>query len=396
MKKTNFLLSNFLLLWCLSFFYTHAEQFAYTHKTEIAYNDQAGFELNPIIEKFALQLNRHLNQSLYFDTSFIPNTKKVRAHHIKPKHHQANVGILFTVKTHQNQIIRCTFFNRDSDKLLVIGAGFTNPREYMSPFIDMFPDHDVLLFDFRGHGYQEFKIHDVNTWPMNLLEIIPGVNIAPDEVTLGQEEDQDVAAVVTAFKKRKTYTEVHGLGVCYGAFVFLKTAAQFNTIFDRLILDGCWLSLPLFVEKVRQDLKTIINPQAGGWSKHWLFGNQTFVKALEWNVVNTFGLNLHDLSLEDYLGKITKTKLLFFYGKDDLMVHRHEFQQIWDGVKSVEKTVVITSNPHVRNHWKQKEIYKLIADLFLTLDQKDFINCLQNSQYLADYQSSILTRTLKS
>jgi len=408
MKKTNFLLRNFLLLSLIliSFIYPQAKtdqdidqetglkQFSYTYTTEIGQNDQPGFELNPIIEKFALKLNSHLNQSPYFDTSFIVNTKKVRAHHLKPKHYHANVGILFNVKTNTNQIIRCTFFDRNSDKLMIVGAGFTNPREYMSPFIDMFPDHDVLLFDFRGHGYQEFKLGDINTWPMNLLEIVPGVNIDPNEVTLGQEEDHDVAAIVTAFKKRKTYTEVHGLGVCYGAFVFLKTAAQFPTIFDRLILDGCWLSLPLFVEKVRKDLKTIFNPQTGGWSTHWLFGNPKFIKNLEWSVVNIFGLKLHDLSLADYLHKITKTKILFFYGKDDLMVHRNEFEQIWNGL-NVEKNVVITSNPHVRNHWKQKELYKLICDLFLHLEQKDFTNCLQNPHYLAQYQASLLTSTLE-
>jgi len=397
MKKT-LLFKYFLFSLCsLSFGLSSSPEkkplFSYAHKTEVAYNNEPGFALNPIIENFAFTFNKHLNQSIFFDTSFIANTKKVREYHLKPKHYQENVGTLLNVKTKEGQLINCTFFDRNSDKLLVVGPGFTNPREYMSPFIDMFPDHDIVLFDFRGHGYKEFSLYNVESWPMNLLEVVPGVNIAPDEVTLGREEDKDVAALIKAFKKRKSYAAVHGLGVCYGAFVFLKAAALYNDLFDKLVLDGCWLSLPLFVEKVRKDFKTIWNPQVGGWGCHWLFGNQKFISILEWFTVNVIGLELHNLSLVDYLSKVQKTKVLFFYGKDDLMVHRHEFEQLWSLLDHVEKTVIITSNPHVRNHWKQKELFKLVSDLFFALDQQKFINCLQNPDYLAQYQTRSLFNT---
>ena len=60
-------------------------QFSYEHKTEVVYNREKGFALPSVIEQFGLKQNKYLNSSLFFDTSFIINTKRVRAHHIKKK-----------------------------------------------------------------------------------------------------------------------------------------------------------------------------------------------------------------------------------------------------------------------------------------------------------------------
>jgi len=47
---------------------------------------------------------------------------------------------------------------------------------------------------------------------------------------------------------------------------------------------------------------------------------------------------------------------------------------LYNAIPSPEKTVVLTSNYHVRNHFKQKELYKLISDLFLHFPQEQFID----------------------
>src|SRR5580692_12011893 len=125
-------------------------QFSYNYQSEIVINNEPGFELSPNIEKFAKHMHKNLNKSLFFQADFIGDSKKVRSHHLKKKHDPREVGQLFEITTEDGVVISCTFFDRGSDTLLVVGGGFTNSREKMTPFIDMF-DCDIVLFDFRGH-----------------------------------------------------------------------------------------------------------------------------------------------------------------------------------------------------------------------------------------------------
>lgn len=389
------------------------QQFSYDHKTEIAYSYQSadgyknvpGFRLLPEIDAFACHVNQHLNQSILFDRSLLIDVKKTREYHTKQKPVQGNVGVLYDVTTQDGLTLGCTFFDRGSDTLLVVGSGFTNEREMMSPFIDMFPEYDVLLFDFRGHGYTPgimCSTVDIDKPACNLAK--GGFGIDSSVVGFGKYEHEDVISVISSFKNLRQdrsykqplryapYRQVFGLGVCYSAFIFLKTAAQYPGLFDKLVLDGCWLSLPLFVAKAKKDLLTLVNPQTGGWSDHWFFGHPWVQEAAEWIARNIIQLQLTDITLMDYAPKITDTPLLFFYGKNDYMVTREEFEQLWDNLPTKEKMVVITSNPHVRNHLKQKELYKLICDLFFQLPQAHVIQCLSNPADLVAHYKSKLDR----
>jgi pimeloyl-ACP methyl ester carboxylesterase len=264
----------------------------------------------------------------------------------------------------------------------------------MSPFIDMFDDHDILLFDFRGHGFIPFSLLNVETWPKSIAQLIPGFSINPKDITLGKEEDRDVIALVKAFKKRKQYEKVNGIGICYGAFILLKAASEYTGLFDKLILDGCWLSLPLFIEKVKKDVKTIFDPQRGGWAENSLLSKKCNLDKIEWLVVNILGLKLHAISLEDYVEKLTHTELLFFHGKNDLMIYRSEFETLWNKLGPVNKTAIITSNPHVRNHWNQKELYAQICTLFLSLEHEQFQDCLKSPTQLAHFYTRSIQNIL--
>ena len=74
------------------------------------------------------------------------------------------------------------------------------------------------------------------------------------------------------------------------------------------------------------------------------------------------------------------------------MVKREEFEQLWNALSGVEKTAIITSNPHVRNHLKQKELYKMICDLYFQLPQEALITCLQDTRAAVDFFSCKLAR----
>jgi len=370
-------------------------QFSYAHRIEVAYNDHKGFPLDPSQEYLAQALNKQLNQSILFDPVFLYKAPQVREYHLRPKPTPELVGTMYDVTTEDGIHLGATHFDRGSDTLLVIGTGFTNEREVMSPFVAMFPDYDVVIFDFRGHGYQPFSITDTKTWPLSLTKV--GFGIDGSLVTFGLNEDKDVLAVVEGFKALKqcnydkSYKNVFGLGVCYGALIFLKTLSVHPGIFDKLILDGCWLSLPLYFDKVKADIKTICNPQAGGWKHHWFFSKSPVKRTLEWLGHKLLNLDIN-ISLLDYAPKIKNASILMFYGKNDYMVTRNEFEQLWNALSGIEKTAIITSNPHVRNHLKQKELYKMICDLYFQLPQEEMIACLRDTAMAVNFFSDSLKR----
>ena len=98
------------------------------------------------------------------------------------------------------------------------------------------------------------------------------------------------------------------------------------------------------------------------------------------------GLPLDGPSIQQFTKDLQEIPILLIHGKDDLMVLREEFESIWHALPIKNKTALVTSNPHVRNHIKQKEMYKLVCDLFFELDQDCFISCLRNVQALIDYK----------
>ncbi len=409
--------------------FTHNKNFVYDYKTAVVNGSQQGFRLDDRVDQVAKIINRDLDQSMFFNTEFVKDVKKVRKYHVSTKKScKENIATLHWASTADQVRLGCTYFNRNSDTLVVVAGGFTNEREMMTPFVDMFPHYDVVLMDWRGHGFnpEEFVID-----PIQRI-----FAIAPRDITFGEKEHLDVFAVVEGFRARKKlhnngagYAHVYGLGVCYGAFVFAKTAAltervrfglpdalkshnpkminaaerelshldhqlknykeiREHGLFDKIILDGCWLSLPLFVEKIQNDFATLVNPQTGGFSKHWFFSRSGVKKAIDFIAARVIGIQHHsDINLLDYVSTLTKTPLLFFFGKNDYMIRRYEFETLYNAIPAPDKAVIVTSNHHVRNHFKQKELYKLAADLFLHLPHDQFIEYLQSPEKIVEYNT---------
>jgi pimeloyl-ACP methyl ester carboxylesterase len=377
---------------------TPPSPFSYQYKTEILTSGHpTSFALSPEIESFAHSQNAFLNHSIYFDRDFLLNTPKAREYHLKPKYFKQNVGKLLTAQTDDGQIISCTYFDRNSDKLMVVGSGFTNSREIMSPFIDIFSDHDIVIFDYRGHGYEQVNIFNPFSWYKKVKKMPFGVD--RDITSLGMLEEKDVIAVVNTLKNKKKYSQINGMGICYSALIFVKAEGvwqnthQGQKLFDHLILDSCWLSLQNFTEKLINDPKKIFSPQYGGWEDNWIVKQKWFQDALLSLAQNCFNTKFNRLSILDYLPHIKNVPMLFFYGKDDLTITHHEFEIVWNATQSFPKTAVVTSCPHVRNHIKEKEFYKLICDLFLELPHQKFIECLQNKNTLIQHYINKLKKT---
>lgn len=363
-------------------------EFSYLFPTEIVHGNQKGKELPHEIESFARTYHHPtLSYSPFFDTSFIGNASQVRSFHLKPKHEQREVGRVFEVTTDDGVIIEGTFFDRGSDTLIIIGSGFTNEREKMSPFLHLFPSYDIALFDFRGHGYKELDLAKPRTWYKNTSEFVFGVDATISR--LGACEEKDVFAVVDGLKTLKPYERVFGASLCYGSFIFLKALALRPGLFDKVIVDGCWESVGQIIQHLRQDMGLTCNPQHGGLQDHCVWSSQWAQDAVLWFARKVAGLSYQDdLSLLNFLPLIKDTPILFFYGKHDLMVDRSEFQSLWSALKSDQKSAIITSNPHVLNHIKQKELYRLISELFFELPYNLFVNCTTSIEYIIAYHQA--------
>lgn len=322
------------------------------------------FQLYDIFEKEIIEKNKELNNSKFFDTRILKSDIKFVNKLLIKDQYKKNQAEKITVKTDDNENIECYYFNRGSDKLLVVGNGFTNPKEIMAPFLHMFMNYNVIFFDYRGHGIKEKKFYRL--MPINIKKI-----------GLGQKEEKDVIAVVNYLKKEKSIKEIYGLGICYSALIFLKAQAiTSETLFNKLILDGTWISVIDFMTKLSKDIKLIDNPQYGGYSNYYPNNKKWFQNFIMYLSKTLFKhVSLEDISVSRYLENITKTPLLYIHGQKDLMVTMDEFSEIWDYSKTT-KTAWITNNRHVRNHLKDKELYKFICESFIENSNEKFIQSL--------------------
>lgn len=369
--------------------------FTYKHRTEV-YNELLGksFKLPDAFEKIALEEHAHLNDSFFFkDVSMLQNAEKVRRHQLKHRRNQRDTGELIKAQTPDGHTIRGTLLNRHSDTLLVVGGGFTHHRETMAPFGDMFNKVDVLFFDYRGMGKESSNPLRPSSW-QSLSKRLLGIE--RKTVRLGQSEELDVHAIVSKALSQKKYTQVVGLGVCYSGLILVKTAALFPNMFHKLILDGTWFSLQDAVEIIARDPGLIFRPQAhSGLANNWLVRQRWFQRGIMSLAQRLFNVNFDTVSVLDYAPNLPEDmQVLFIHGKEDVLIPADRFEILWHATNCRRKTAVITSNAHVRNHLKQKELYKEIGELFMTTTYEQFSHLLVSPDALIDHKAAQLQRKL--
>lgn len=108
---------------------------------------------------------------------------------------------------------------------LLLCHGYRASKEFMYSFIDLFPDFNILLFDFRAHGQSEGKM-----------------------ISIGCHEYKDVMAAADFMKK--TMYKQDGvplpfiiLGISMGAASTLKAASLDSNLCDALIIDSTFSDL---------------------------------------------------------------------------------------------------------------------------------------------------------
>ena len=344
----------------------------YNHKTFILdhNNDNNSFPLPQEVENISWAYHSLLNTSNLFDTTNLKNTKYIAKEFDKLGAKEIVIETEDGIKSY------ASYFDRGNENIIIVGPGFTNVKEKMAPFIHMFWDknYDFLIFNYRGHGKNPIKKSRLNpkNWkPQPLVSLFKHLidDVDFSQVRLGKEEEKDIFAAVDFARNTKNYKKVIGLGICYSSLVFAKAQSigeiQNKPLFSHLILDGCWHSLDAFREKLKEDLSLVFNPQRGGAPQYIkdLCKQAWFIKILQGTIEYLTTIKVEGLHVTEYLRKISIPKL-FFYGKDDLTIERDQFEEIWKAAKS-PKIGIITSNEHVWNHLKQKELFKTICELFI-------------------------------
>lgn len=282
-------------------------------------------------------------------------------------------GKNIVVSREGSQKIHCTFFDRKSDTLLVLGVGFPVVRQRMLPFVKLFPKYDLLLFDYPGIGSD----HNIGfssyffpwRWKGLLSWAIAKVDF--NVSSFGATEEKDVITVVDYFKKQKDYKNVFGLGLCFSSYTFAKAAAKRSDLFNKLILDGNWPSVERVVRTIAKNPSLISSAENPRSPLPCLTDCELFqsfiVKCLEW----VAWANIRTASLKSYLSKV-RCPVLFFQCLGDCYCDKGEFAKIWDSVKE-DKIAVFTRNVHGRNHVWQAEGYKAISERFFDLSCDEFV-----------------------
>ncbi|MBU1007737.1 alpha/beta fold hydrolase [Candidatus Dependentiae bacterium] len=374
-------------------------------------NVNQSFSISSKLKQIANYLYKNLNFSPLFITANLLDPKKMRSQLLTP---YLCDGKNITVKTSDGETIHCTFFDRNSKKLLIIGTGFGNEREKVAPLIHMFDKYDIVIFDYRGHGYDQPKLLDTSQWLIKpnqkLQQIIdqitpyidwakvPNLNI--NKTTLGMSEEKDLLAAINHFKEKKSYEKLFGIGFCFSSFVLAKTAAQNPGLFNKIILDSSMHSPQNIINRITESPQLLFDPQRGSWSS--LLKTNSYDTNLLSKLVSTFlqksfsKLSITIKTTDQYLSQLQNTPVLFFHGKGDLMTpYNEDFMKNFTQTKIEEKAAIIFENSrHLTNHIKYKELYKAFSKSFFELPYNSFISSLKNPESFVKYEFDLAQQEL--
>ena len=271
-----------------------------------------------------------------------------------PLQKETRTSVDYALTSNDNKQINTRLYKNNSSTLLVLGQGFPGAKESLKYFISLFPDYDVVIFDYRWLNLQEYTLslktitNPTQYWIYDCIE--------------------DAKTVVHHFIAQKKYTEVIGLGICYSNFIFATLQAEAETLqqkplFTKLILDSSWLSLEEFIRHICLDPWLPFSPQEGGCPE--------FIKKfLKHPIVHsTLSATLHLIcpkaSIEPQLNALTTTPILFIHGRGDLLVDEDNFNTLWAATPTPYKAAYLTSSRHSDNMYGAPELYSYLCSTFI-------------------------------
>jgi fermentation-respiration switch protein FrsA (DUF1100 family) len=135
----------------------------------------------------------------------------------------------FVCKTKDNVSISGLYIERENPiGTIILCHGYRCCKELTAGYIDMFPEFNTVMFDFRAHGENKKGV-----------------------TTIGCVEHKDVLAVIDWLKKNQpqlTKVPTVILGVSMGGAASLRAAENNPTLCDAIIVDSSFSSLQSVIE----------------------------------------------------------------------------------------------------------------------------------------------------
>ncbi len=313
---------------------------------------------NDITDSFFIRSNKT-------DSTISLPTKIIKKHSnftLLDKNETLASGQDITLLTPSKLKIPATFFDRKSNKVIVLGQGFPGPRKCTLYFARVFHDYDIIVFDYRWHTM-------LDNWYDLITYIFSFSTLTSPATNFVYAVHEEIATVVNYLKSLKNYDSIIGLGECYSTLTFpmaqnIERKKNNRQLFSKLILDSCWLSL--------LDLNKQILLEPWLIADHSKQATPKCLKAfLQHPLVHTPIMSIAraitpDLTIKPYLNHIQNTPILFVHStKDSLVPYKNTFEEIWQATRKTSKASFITQYPHVKNA-KNPGLYYHVCNLFCT------------------------------
>jgi alpha-beta hydrolase superfamily lysophospholipase len=233
-----------------------------------------------------------------------------------------------TLTTADNNTIAALYVKRPhAQRIFLICHGFKHSKEYVSGFLDLFPDDSIFFIDFRGHGQS-----------------------GGNRISLGLSEYFDVVAAADYIKKHISSTlPLYGLGISMGGSAVLRAAAA-GVPFDAVIADSAPSSFKDTVACILQNSRNI--PLPIGWL------------ALTWYEF-IMGQSLAGSCYKYYAHLISCPVLIMHDSADHLIDYVHA-EKIYNALGSLCKRLwTVSGTRHGKMHKQIPAEYRNVIEEFI-------------------------------
>jgi len=266
------------------------------------------------------------------DRLFYGKKQSVLAAHIRQELLKREHITPITFKNNDGMNLAGLFVTRKNPKAnAVLCHGFKSSKEFLYSLIDMFPDWNMLLFDFRAHGQSE--------GPMSSI----GCNEYNDIIAARQCLDEQTKNL----QKLPTIL----LGVSMGGASALKAVEMKPDICDVLITDSAYASLDQTI------YKTFV--ERSGLPEYPFF---TIVKAL----FQYFGgCDVENMTPSKSMRSI-KQPVLIMHSCNDALIAPSEAIKLFENASNSNSKLWIS--PHCRHAWLhvyRADLYKQKINTFI-------------------------------
>jgi fermentation-respiration switch protein FrsA (DUF1100 family) len=227
------------------------------------------------------------------------------------------------------------YFARNNPKgTMIVCHGYRSNKEMFSGLVDIFPDYNFLLFDFRAHGQS-----------------------GGDVTSIGVLEYRDVIAA-SKFVHQRVRNAYSGqnhpviiLGVSMGGAAAIKATAHDSKLCDALIVDSAYA-----------DLREVVD---SGFSRHSGLPRFPFLSIAELLLKGITGISMDQMRTVDFVKNLTKP-VLFIHACNDEYTLSHDSIRLYNETKSKHAKLWIGPQAaHAELHLEYPELYQRKVTGFL-------------------------------